>query len=273
MTSRVGVLIPVFNDQFGIDRTLESVLRNVCGPVAVLIVDDGSEPPIKIDEFNYKQEPQVDISVIRSEQNQGIVAALNIGLRELERRGTRYVARVDAGDLIVGNRIERQASFLDEHPDLALVASYVQFDDLTGEAKFVHKPPVGAENIRRALHFNNCLVHTSVMFRLDLVLRSGVYSSEFPAAEDYEMFFRLASEHPVDIIPEVLVRSELDPHGISLSRRHLQLKSRFRIQLRYFDFLEPKSYLGLLATVLFMLVPASAVNWVKSRRSKPTVAA
>lgn len=268
MNARVGVLIPVFNDQAGLDRTLESVLREARGPLTVVIVDDGSETPMNIGKCDYEQ--GVEISLVRSEHNRGIEAALNIGLHELESRGTQYVARLDAGDLIVGDRLERQERFLEQHPDVALVASYVQFDDLTGEAKFVHRPPVGAKRIRRALHFNNCLVHTSVMFRLDVVLKSGVYSSEFPAAEDYELFFRLASAYPVDVIPEVFVRSELNPHGISLSRRRVQLKSRFRIQLRYFDALEPASYMGLAATVLFMSVPASTVNWVKSLRSRAT---
>ncbi len=114
---RLAVLIPVFNDQHGLERSLASLAQDGA-QFDVFVVDDGSEPPIR---------PPGDlpfsINLIRQKRNQGITAALNAGLSTIVAAGYDYIARLDAGDLSLPGRLAAQMHFLDCHPDHAAVGT------------------------------------------------------------------------------------------------------------------------------------------------------
>ena len=84
-----------------------------------------------------------------------------------------------------------------------------------------------------------------------------LFRSRYSAAEDYELLRRISSRFAIANIPEVLVDICISPHGISLRRRRRQLFERLKIQLKYFELLEPGAWLGLARTVLLFLVPVS----------------
>lgn len=68
------------------------------------------------------------------------------------------------------------------------------------------------------------------MFRTVIIEDIGVYHTDFPAAEDYEFFFRIMNKYEVSNLDEVLICKEINPNSISLSRRKRQLYSRIKIQ-------------------------------------------
>jgi glycosyltransferase involved in cell wall biosynthesis len=108
----VAVLIPAYNGQADVDRTLASFSEDA--PVHVLIVDDGSTPPIVAPAL-----PNLKIEVLRMPQNGGIEKALQTGIDALAERGFRYAARIDAGDLTVPHRLARQRAYLEANPRAA----------------------------------------------------------------------------------------------------------------------------------------------------------
>ena len=110
--ARICVLIPVWNNQEGLLSTLEALARDEA-PYDILVVDDGSQPPVSCGE----QYGIHRTTILRLSENQGIENALNAGLERILGWGTSYVARLDASDLPVPGRIGKQAHFLDHHPD------------------------------------------------------------------------------------------------------------------------------------------------------------
>ena len=112
----VVVLIPYFNDREGIQKTLASIDESV----NVLIVDDGSEAPLVKDNL-IAEFTMLNISTIRFDVNKGIVAALNVGLDYALSNGFKYVARLDSGDTVIGERFLRQKEFLVSEPSVKLV--------------------------------------------------------------------------------------------------------------------------------------------------------
>src|ERR1700757_4469863 len=88
----VAVLMPAFNGQADVERTLASFSEDA--PVHVLIVDDGSTPPVVAPTL-----PNLSIEVLRMPHNVGIERALHTGIEALAARGFRYAARIDVGDL------------------------------------------------------------------------------------------------------------------------------------------------------------------------------
>jgi len=98
----VAVLMPAYNGQADVDLTLASFSESAL--VHVLVVDDGSTPPIVAPTI-----PNMKIEVLRMPQNGGIERALQTGIDALAQRGFRYAARIDAGDRSVPQRLENNA--------------------------------------------------------------------------------------------------------------------------------------------------------------------
>jgi len=260
----VAVLIPVFNDDGRLATTVQSVHEQGVA-VVVVIVDDGSTPPIAPAALA----PGHDVVVLRHEENQGIERALNTGLEYIERRGIRYVARLDNGDRCVPGRLARQRAVL-ESDDVHLVGSAVEWRDDSGRWRFSRTFPTSHDAIVRALHHTVVFMHASVMFRTSVLSTVGNYSTSYPVAEDFEFFWRIARRHRVANLAETLVVYRFDPRGLSMRRRREQLASTLRIQLRFFDPAAWTSYYGVLKTLARFIIPYAWIVALKRRMSRRT---
>jgi glycosyltransferase involved in cell wall biosynthesis len=256
------VLIPVYGNAKRLRATLDSLLetRGAIGFTTV-VVDDGSEPPIALDAARYER---LGLRLARLPRNQGIVSALNHGLGLARQLGARYVARLDAGDTAHPDRLAKQLAFLEANPDVGIVGSDVLFVDGQGREMFRFEAPRSDAQARRRMHINCSLIHPSVMLRASILDEvGGEYSAHFPAAEDYELFMRILQRSRAGAIPEPLTTSMVSSDGISLARRRAQLRSRLRLQRRFFDARRPESYFGVALTLLFFITPPALVAVAK----------
>jgi len=257
----LAILIPVFNDAEGLRKSLDSLLVAPCpAPLMTLVVDDGSEPALALDHGPYLS---LGLRVLRLPANEGIAVALNRGLKEAMQHGIRYLARLDAGDTITPDRLTRQMALLDENPDLGVVGSDARYVDASGKLLFVFRSATDDRTIRSRMHVNCCLVHPSVMIRMAILEQVGPYSVDYPAAEDYELFFRILAVAKAQCIAAPLVTTVVSGSGISSRRRHAQLLSRLRIQCRNFCWTRIQAYLGVAITLSLLVVPAALVNALK----------
>lgn len=262
----VAVLIPVYNDVGRLAATLRS-LEGQGVPLVAVIVDDGSLTPISRTMFP----PELDVVVLRHTTNHGIEHALNTGLEHIQRLGIDYVARLDNGDRCVPGRLARQRDFLDAHPEVYLVGSAVEWRDDSGRTRFTRSFPTVHEAIVRSLHHTTTLIHPAVMFRTSVVRTVGWYSTDYPAAEDYEFFRRVARRHRVANLPDTLLVTRFDPGGLSMRRRRHQLRSTLRAQLRYFDPWAWTSYVGVVKTVGRFVIPYAWLVGLKGLASREKV--
>ena len=261
---RVAVLIPVYEDDGRLAPTLRS-LRGQGVPLTAVVVDDGSPTPVSVD----GAPAEVPVVLLRLPRNGGIERALNAGLEYIDAQGFEFVARLDNGDACVPGRLAKQCAFLDANPDVHLVGSDVEWRTAEGELAFRLSLPRTHDEISRALHHTVCLIHPTVTFRTSVVRAVGAYSYDYPAAEDFEFFWRIARRFRVANVPEVLLVTRFDRGGISITRRRRQLRSKLRIQLAFFRALEPLSYVGLAKTLVLMSVPYGLVVTLKRALSRP----
>lgn len=255
---RIAVLIPVYNEGGRLRETLESLRAQTVAFTAVL-VDDGSTPALDVDVRAYAY----PIVLVRMARNGGIEAALNAGLEFIEAEGFELVARLDVGDRCAPARLATQQAFLDASPDVHLVGSDVEWRHDDGSLAFALTLPATHHEISRALHHTVCLIHPTVMFRTSVLRAVGKYSYEYPAAEDFEFFWRIAQRFQVANVPEVLLVTRFDRNGLSVTRRRKQLRSKLRIQLENFRVGEPLSFVGVAKTLALMSVPYSGVVALK----------
>ncbi|SIT36332.1 Glycosyl transferase family 2 [Paraburkholderia ribeironis] len=252
----VAVLMPAYNGQADVDLTLASFSESA--PVHVLIVDDGSTPPIVAPAL-----ANLRIEVLRLAQNGGIERALQTGIDALAQRGFRYAARIDAGDRAVPQRLAKQRAFMEQHPHVAGLGMWTQVVTRAGKPLFMLTPPADPDAIRRMRFFRSCLAHPSMMLRIDAVRAVGNYRAEYRAAEDLDLFVRLMERYDCANLPELGLYYELNEGGISATRRRRQIGSTLRLQLRYFNAANPYDWLGLAKNLLHLVMPYRALQRVK----------
>jgi glycosyltransferase involved in cell wall biosynthesis len=254
----VAVLMPVYNGQAAAWRTLASFTETA--PVRVLVVDDGSTPPFIAPTA---LPPGVSVEILRLSANGGIERALAAGVDTLSARGVRYVARIDAGDLSMPARLTRQRAYLENNARVGAVGMAARVVKRDGSEAFVLKPPTEAAVIRRLRFARSCLIHPSMMLRVEAVLAAGGYRVRYPAAEDLDLFLRIMRAYECANLPDIGVVYELNETGISASRRRAQIVSTLRLQIAYFEPGNPWWWLGFAKHLLHLVTPYRLLGAIK----------
>jgi glycosyltransferase involved in cell wall biosynthesis len=252
----VAILIPAYNCQADLERTLRSFDEEA--QVQVLIIDDGSLPPIVA--------PVIDglsIEILRLQDNGGIERALATGIDALAVRGVRYAARIDAGDLALPGRFAKQAAHLDTHPDIAAVGMWAQVVARDGTPRFTLTPPAAPAEVRRRCFARLAFVHPAMMLRVEAVRRVGNYRAKYRAAEDLDLFLRLMRAYDCANLPEPGLVYELNEGGISAKKRRTQVISTLRLQFAYFAPANPYWWIGLVKNALHFVTPYRVLQSIK----------
>ena len=200
---RVSVALPVHNCERYVAEAIESILAQTFTDFEFLIVDDGStDGTLSI--LNRFAARDSRIRVI-SRPNTGIVGALNemLGLARAD-----LVARMDADDVALPVRFERQVRYLDEHPECVMVGSRVTIIDPDGDALTEMGDALSHEQIvTDLLNYKGQMVyHPAVIYRRKAVLDLGGYRPECREAEDLDLFLRLAEVGQIVNLPEPLLK-------------------------------------------------------------------
>jgi glycosyltransferase involved in cell wall biosynthesis len=215
--------MPVRNGARWLSEAIESVIAQSRPDWELIAIDDGStdDTPGVLGEYAERDER---IRVVRQE-SLGLVSALNRGLAEV--RGP-LLARLDADDRALPERLDHQVHHLAAHPEIGLLGSWAQEIDEYGNRRGRLQPATLPDELSRILLEANPLVHSSVMLRTDLARRLGGFRPAFRAAEDYDLWLRLAENAKVANLPEILV--EYRWHGGNVTSRDA-IRQAFSVRL------------------------------------------
>jgi glycosyltransferase involved in cell wall biosynthesis len=257
------LLIPCYNNISGLSASLKSVSYPVA-KFEVLIVDDGSAIPIAKNELQVLDTGMI-INIIRLDRNQGIVQALNAGLATLRSRtDVKYIARLDAGDTCDAERFRKQVDFLNQHSEIALLASWARFQSADSNNGYDYITKTTHQDIIKEMHYKCSFIHPSVMFRKEVLNRVGVYPLTYPHAEDYAFFWMILKKYKGAVLPEKLVQISYSDVNVSAENYKSQLGSRKKIVKEFGDHgLHKMIGVGILN--LKVVAPKSVIQWLKSR--------
>jgi glycosyltransferase involved in cell wall biosynthesis len=225
----VSVLVAVSNGERYARTALESIRRQSFSDLELIVVDDGSTdatPAI----LNERAARDPRLRVVRNDERQGLAASLNRGLEEA--RG-RYVARLDADDVALPQRLERQLRRIRTDPPVAVVGSAVLDLHETGRVGSLHGMPVGAAAVRWRSLFSSPFFHPSVLVDRELLdTHSLRYDPGYLESEDYDLWTRLLAVAEGDNVAEPLVLYRVHAGQASQARREIQRDFQRRVALR-----------------------------------------
>lgn len=216
MTPRISVLMPVYNGGAYLEAAIASVLAQSFGDFELVVVDDGSTDGSR-EIVNAFADGDSRLRPIWK-ANSGISDTLNLGLADA--RGE-WIARLDADDVMLPRRLERQLAFLEANTDVVAVGSYYDLIDTAGARRITRHPlPRTRDELARYLEARELLTftHPTMTYRRDLAMSLGGYRRELEPCEDADLFARmLAAGGTILIQPEILTLYRV--HGGSISSR------------------------------------------------------
>lgn len=181
--ARISVIMSVYNEPIEwIRLSIDSILNQTYSDFEFIIINDKPDRAENISILNLYASKDARIIIINNEQNIGLTKSLNKGL---ELAKGEYIARMDADDISMPERLEEQRKFLELHNECRVCFSAANYISEEGQ-------PLKRKNhnfITEDLFVQNVMIHPSVMFSKDLLsLRPQVYNEEYRRSQDYELW-------------------------------------------------------------------------------------
>lgn len=206
---RITVLMPVYNALPFLGKAIDSILRQTFQDFELLIIDDCSNDASGELISSYRDQR---IVAVRNERNLGLSSTLNKGLL-LAR--AELVARMDADDIAMPERLEKQYLKFQASPALRLLGTAVTLINAQDERVAQWTYPVDIAAVRQAIKVSCCFAHPSVMYRKTAVVEAGGYDGSLNPAEDYDLWVRLCARYDCCNLPESLLRYRI--HAANMS--------------------------------------------------------
>jgi len=209
---QVTVVMAVYNAAQFLREAVTSILAQTYSDFELIAVDDASS-----DESLSILESFADtrMRIIRHPANLGAALSRNDAL--VAARGE-FVAIMDADDVCAATRLSRQVSFLEANPLVGVVGCGV-YDNIDGKGVALSTSylPRDNETIQRSLMEQWCFLHSSIMFRRELLEQAGGYRQVFEPAEDHDLVLRILEYCQAHNLYEPLVQYRLNPKGLSVT--------------------------------------------------------
>ncbi len=238
MTPTLSVLLPVYNGEKYIREAVQSVLDQTFKDFELIIIDDGSS-----DQTSFILSAFLDPRIIRlkNEKNIGLAASLNRGLEKV--RGM-FVARMDADDVSLPERFERQINFLRDHPNVGVVGTDMVQTDHRGREIAIVERFCGHEQILQEMLLCSAMNDPTVIMRADLLQKVGGYDPAVLYASDTELWSRLIRQTRFANLSDVLYRRRLHKASIMSTRFRMQereaTQARKRLQMQVLGYEIPE---------------------------------
>jgi glycosyltransferase involved in cell wall biosynthesis len=234
----ISVVLSVYNGERFLRLAVDSILNQTFSDFEFIIIDDCSNDSSAAVLNRYD-----DARIVRltNESNLGLTHSLNRGLAAAH--GT-YIARMDADDVSLPQRFQRQIEYMEQHPDIGVLGTNAVYIDGENRVLYDGQPLYRQlptpEYMPWALLWYNPLAHPTVMIRREVLLKHKLsYDTQFYASQDYDLWTRMAHFTQLAALPDVCLHYRILDTSISRSQTHKQLATQWTVMQR-----ELKALLG-----------------------------
>jgi glycosyltransferase involved in cell wall biosynthesis len=220
--TRVSIILPYYNGSAFMAETVDSVLAQTHRAFELLVIDDGSSDAETTWLTGFLAKRNDDRIVYHRKPNGGLSDARNYGVKAAS---SELICLLDQDDVWEPEKLARQVSVMDRHPDVhVVVVDGSFFGNVSGEFG-VSRITGGRAQILPASFARmlraNFVIASGIMYRKSVVATVGEFSKRYFVAPDYEYFIRLSEKFDFFVIPELLIRYRF--HGANTTRAKFRL--------------------------------------------------
>ena len=196
---RVSVVMPVYNSEKYVKDAIESILQQTYKDLEIIVINDCSKD--KSAEV-IKQIEDDRIVFVNNEENKGFLYGLNLGISLAKGE---YIARLDDDDIAYPTRIEKQVKFLDQHKDVVLLGTGIDYL-IDGKKEPTKEIPIKTpEQIKFSLVFGNFFIaHSSFMMRKDVLIANHIQYEKYLQVPDHHMLMTIVKYGKLAALEEPL---------------------------------------------------------------------
>ncbi len=211
----LSVVMSVYNGEAYLAQAVESILNQTFPDFEFIILNDCStDSTAEILQRYARRDSR--IKILHNEQNLGLTASLNRGLRAAQGM---YIARQDADDISLPTRFAEQVHFLNQNPDVVLVSGNSELIDAAGQVIGHLNRAAPPELVHwYLLFYNHVSGHSQVMFRREAALKVGGYDESLPYSQDYDLWLRLLTVGEIVMLPRTWLQWRTHPENISTQK-------------------------------------------------------
>lgn len=211
MSPRVSVLMSCFNAADYLPEAIESVLSQTFADFEFVIVDDGStDRTLDVVRSYAAMDTRI---VVVEKRNTGLADSLNTGMRMA--RGE-WIARLDADDIALPIRLEKQIAYIDRHPQTVFTGSGFTEIDSAGNHLRDYLYPAGRDRcLRRIKKLGSFPPHSSFLYHKAAAEALGGFNPRFRRSQDADLWFRLSRVGEIGVISMPLVK--IRKHNTNIS--------------------------------------------------------
>jgi glycosyltransferase EpsE len=197
---KVTFIMSVFNEESVLSSAIESILKQSYQDWLLIIVDDGcTDNSQKLVNYYANNDKRITCTINKS--NKGLAYSLN---KAVEGSSSKYIARMDADDICLPNRLETQLQYLEHHPEVDVLGTGAQVLNVNNSKTIVLKPE-SHNAILNSIEKTNPFFHSSVMMRRSFVESMNGYDTKCLRAQDYDLWLRGVDKFKYHNLPEVLM--------------------------------------------------------------------
>lgn len=215
----VSVLMTVYNAGKFLKPAIDSLLAQTFTDFELIIIENGSIDGSREIIRSYDDSR---LKIFELDENIGRTPAL---IKAFEKAKSEYIAIQDADDVSLPQRLELQADYMRNNPQVVLLGTSCKFIDQANQFLRKFNPPCNTDEAYQSLAFENIVAHSSAIYRRDAAEKVGGYPVELSFSQDYGLWLRLAKIGEIANLPQELVLIREHSGRITNSRTSLVSQS------------------------------------------------
>lgn len=201
----------------------------------------------------------------KRDDNKGLAYSLNELLEIVMPKGYQYIVRMDADDISLPHRLEKQLRYMEAHPDCDAVGTWAIEINTDGSEFYRKKMPVTHKECYDFFMKRDCMIHPTVMFRRNYIEKAGFYSLDTYFGEDTMMWAQgFANGCRFANIPEYLFKFRLNDDFFNRRRGWKHAKGILTLRWKVNKMLHYplKAYFYAIAYAGSKMMPTKVLNWI-----------
>jgi glycosyltransferase involved in cell wall biosynthesis len=224
---KISIIIPTYNSEHFIDRTIKSVINQTYKDWELIIVDDLSKDNTRIKLEKWQNKDSRIHSIFSDKNSGGPALPKNVGI---ENAKGKYVAFLDHDDEWLPEKLEKQYNLFEQskNKSLGLVYCFINIIDNNKNTVINYKKNYKGNTIKEIINSNFIVTSSCVMTRLDILKQIGLFDTRFKIPDDWDMWIRIVEAgYEFDFVPEYLINYMVHGRNSSLESKNNDIKNDF----------------------------------------------